>query len=170
MVDTGYRVIVVMRHAKTEASASSDRARQLTRRGRTEAHAAGVWLARIGVRPGLLLVSPAVRALATAEIVVGALDLEAPPRLEVVDDLYGADVDEVLQHVRESGPGQECVMVVGHNPTMAELAHALQRDPATRFAPHLATAAVAVLETATEWADLAGLDAELVQTFVPSEH
>lgn len=170
MVDTGYRVIVVMRHAKTEVSASSDRARRLTGRGRRDAHAAGAWLARLGIRPGLLLVSPAARTLATADIVVAAMEQEQPPTVRVVDELYGADVEDILRVVRVDGPGHECLMVIGHNPTMAELAHALQREPATRFAPHLPTAGVVVLQTTLEWPEVAGFDADVVDVFVPSEH
>jgi phosphohistidine phosphatase len=169
MVDTDYRVFVVMRHAKTETAGQTDRARRLTDRGRADAGEAGRWMLDVGLRPDLVLVSPAARTRATADLVVSRLSTEHVPRVEVVDALYGADPTEVLDAVRESVEGDEgCVLVIGHNPTMAELAHALQADPATPLSGHLPTAGVRVLETVAGWHDLASADATLSLSHDPS--
>src|SRR6476661_490517 len=83
MVETAYRELIIMRHAKTEQSAGSDRARKLTSRGRADARAGGRWLRDNGFAPGLVLTSPAARALATAEI--AAAQLASPPELRSDD-------------------------------------------------------------------------------------
>lgn len=140
--------LLVMRHAKTESYASSDRARRLTDRGIRDARAAGRWLVEQDLVPDLVLVSPAVRAMQTFDRLAEAMG-HTPPR-EVHDDLYGADVDEVLELVATALEEAAAVMVVGHNPTMAELVHAVQKDPAEPWPPHLPTAGVAVVEFDSE--------------------
>lgn len=136
--------LVVMRHAKTESYAASDRARRLTERGIADARAAGRWLVEQDLVPDVALVSSAVRAKQTFDHVVETMG--HVPAHEVYDELYGADVDEVLELVANVPQGTASVMVVGHNPTMAELVHAVQAEPAEPWAPHLPTAGVAVVE------------------------
>lgn len=165
MVESGYRQLIVMRHAKTEQSASSDRARRLTARGRSDALAAGRWLPANGCVPALVLVSPAARAAETASLVSG--ELAPQPDVRRVDDLYGASAADVVEIVAATESAIRSVLVVGHNPTMAELAYGLQRDPADPWAPHLPTAGLVVLEVSGEWADLAMGSAEVTHWHVP---
>lgn len=165
MVETGYLQLIVMRHAKTEQSASSDRARRLTSRGRRDARSAGSWLRDSSLLPGLVLVSPAARAEATADLVCAAL--EAAPDVRVEEGLYGASPADALETVRAEGGAAAVVLIVGHNPTMGELAHALQKDHADPRAPHLPTAGLAVLKVEGEWADLSMGSAELTHWQVP---
>jgi phosphohistidine phosphatase len=136
--------LLVMRHAKTEAYAGSDRVRRLTDRGVADARAAGRWLVEQDLVPDVVLVSSAVRARETFEHVVEAMG--HAPASQVCDELYGADVDEVLELCTTVPEGTGSIMVVGHNPAMAELVHAVQRDPGEPWAAHLPTAGVAVVE------------------------
>ena len=46
--ESGPLHLIVMRHAKSEGSASSDHARPLTDQGRSDAQAVGRWLAEAG--------------------------------------------------------------------------------------------------------------------------
>lgn len=165
MVESGYRQLIVMRHAKTEQSASSDRARDLTSRGRGDAHSAGRWLRENGCVPDLILVSPAARAVATADLLCG--ELTHRPEMRSVDDLYGASPDDVVALLAETDQTVGSVLVVGHNPTMADLAHSLQREPTHSATPHLPTAGLVVLRVSSEWADLAMGSAELAPQHVP---
>jgi phosphohistidine phosphatase len=127
MVETGYRELIIMRHAKTEREAASDRARRLTSRGRADARAAGRWLRENELVPDLVLVSPAARALATAEI--ASAGLAASPEVRVVESLYGASADDVVEILRATDRAVSRVLVIGHNPTMEELASNIQRHP-----------------------------------------
>ena len=47
----GTRRLVIMRHAKAEATAPSDHERALASRGNTDAEAAGRWLGEQGITP-----------------------------------------------------------------------------------------------------------------------
>ncbi len=165
MVETGYRQLIVMRHAKTEQGAPSDRARELTSRGRRDARAAGRWLADNGLSPDLVLVSPAVRARSTAELV--SAELASAPEVRTVDELYGASAEEATAVVAGTAADVASVLVVGHNPTMGELAHRLQQDPDDPWAPHLPTAGLVVLSVPDGWAALAVGSARLTHRQVP---
>lgn len=139
--------LLVMRHAKAEAYAGNDRSRKLTERGVADARAAGRWLVEQDLVPDVGLVSAAVRARETFDHVVEAMG--HVPVLQQYDELYGADVDEVLELCALVPEGTGSVLVVGHNPTMAELVHAVQQDPGEPWPAHLPTAGVAVVEFAS---------------------
>src|SRR5947207_15474967 len=89
------RRLMLLRHAKTEHDAPSgqDQDRRLDDRGRLDAAAMGGWISRHPpFLPDAVLVSPAVRALQTWEIVREAIKTHAPPpRVEYPAALSGAD-------------------------------------------------------------------------------
>ena len=118
------RALVIMRHAKAaNPEGTADVDRSLTRRGHADAAAAGPWLQRRGYVPALVLCSPARRAQQTWE----ALAVKGP---EVRYDrrLYGAGALELLDVVAELDDDVRVVLLVGHNPGLAELSVLL--DPA----------------------------------------
>lgn len=165
MVEPGYRQLIVMRHAKTEQLADSDRARKLTPRGRTDARAGSAWLREQGVTPEIALVSPAARARETADLVADGISPSLAVR--IVEELYGASPTEVIEIVAGVAAGARSVIVIGHNPTMADLVREVQRDVSKQSAAHLPTAGIAVLELSTEWADLRAGTAVLREWHVP---
>lgn len=151
------RRLVVMRHAKAEAVAASDHERRLTSRGTQDAAEAGEWARSAGVLPDHAFVSPAARAHETWSAFSTAAELDVEPQLEPA--LYSAGPDGAIEVLRTAPVAARTVMVVGHNPTMAQLVHLLDdggADPAA-FAEIMAgfpTCAVAVLEVSGEWGDL----------------
>lgn len=146
-----------MRHAKAEPFASSDHARRLTDRGRADAEAAGKYLAAHGVCPDHVVVSSAVRAVATWESV--AQSCTGPTRVSVDDALFTGSIDVVLEALRDVPPAAQTVMFVGHNPVAAYLCHHLDDGHGDPDATHgllrgLPAGALAVLEVEPAWADL----------------
>ncbi len=117
--------------------ALADKDRPLNDRGRRDAPKMGERLAGRRVRPDLILSSPATRALTTAEIIAKKLDYK---RSNIVVDarLYAVEADEVLDVIRRLDDRTECVMLIGHNPELTELAHRLSNKII-----HLPTCAVA---------------------------
>ncbi|MBA3232401.1 MAG: phosphohistidine phosphatase SixA [Propionibacteriales bacterium] len=153
--------LVIMRHAKAEQAAANDHARRLTDRGRSDAKSAGEWLAGSGHRPELILASSAARAEETAEIVATVAGVR---RIEMLDGLYRADAYDAMDIVSAVGDDVGTVMVVGHNPTMAELASLLQADDADVL--RFPTSGIAVLECDDElWTDLDGGQATLMTSY-----
>jgi len=162
------RRLMLLRHAKTEHDAPSgqDQDRRLDDRGRLDAAAVGSWIGRHLPVPEVVLVSTAVRAQQTWEIVRQAMQdatrtVVPPPQVESLDELYGAEPAQLLQIIRmaeAADPRQ--LMVVGHNPGMHELALALagSGDAAAKKAleDNLPTAGLAVLDFAIEdWNEVA---------------
>lgn len=154
------RRLMLLRHAKTEKTAPSgqDRDRRLDERGRIEAPEMGRYMARHGLVPDVMLVSPATRARESA-LLVGA-QFQPEPALMQIADLYGADAGELLRIVQRETPAKaRSAIVIGHNPGLHEFAVALT----ARSDPKLAaledgfpTAALAVIDFAAPgWAKIA---------------
>lgn len=124
------RRLILMRHAKTEATnAGGDRARRLTPRGVREAQEAGVALAALGVDHAL--VSTATRTRET----FAATGLQVP--VEYQDVLYTSGTETMLSRIGETEGDVWCLLVIGHNPTIAslaaELSYASDRAEADRL-------------------------------------
>lgn len=158
------RRLMLLRHAKTENDAPSgrDQDRRLDKRGRHDAAEIGGWIGRHPPFPDLVLVSHAVRAHQTWEIAWEAMrELVPEPEVELMPELYGADVSQLLETIRDASPADpQRLMVVGHNPGLHELALALagSGDPAGRKAltDNLPTSGLAVFDfEIDDWADVA---------------
>jgi len=115
--------IVVVRHGPAEprdpARWPNDDRRPLTTKGRSQTRRAARGLARIAAPVDRLASSGADRASTTAEIVAGALSTS--PKLEKWPELAPGNLpDPLFDRLRRSvRPGQE-VVLVGHEPTLAE--------------------------------------------------
>lgn len=158
------RRLMLLRHAKTENDAPSgrDQDRRLDNRGHRDATEIGGWIGRHPPFPDLVLVSHAVRAHQTWEIAWEAMKELAPePQVELMPELYGADVSQLLEIIRDaSSADPRRLMIVGHNPGMHELALALagSGDPAGRKAltDNLPTSGLAVFDfEIDDWAEVA---------------
>ncbi|MCU1536184.1 MAG: putative phosphohistidine phosphatase, SixA [Humibacillus sp.] len=155
------RTLVLMRHGKAEEGFDKpDHDRELAPRGRADAAAAGRWLRDEGLVPDLVLCSSATRTRQTWEQVsAGGAECDA---VEFSRTLYLAGADAVLETVRGDAGASEAVrtvLVIGHNPTTAELTSVLS-DGSGSAAAHdglsqgFVTSGLAVLAVPGEWADL----------------
>ena len=95
-----------------------------------------------------------------------------PPERLTPADLYGAEPEDVLRHLRELDDELESVMVVGHNPTAQALALGLlgakDEDRETIVRRGFPTCALGIyrLEIA-RWADVSGECAVLSALLTP---
>src|ERR1700690_3009785 len=158
------RRLMLLRHAKTENDAPSgrDQDRRLDDRGRHDATEIGGWIGRHPPFPDLVLVSHAVRAHQTWEIAWEAMkELVPEPQAELMAELYGADVSQLLETARDASPADpKRLMIVGHNPGRHELGLALagSGDSAGRKAltDNLPASGLAVFAfEIDDWADVA---------------
>ncbi len=114
------RRIYLARHGVAEDFSASGRDfdRRLTDEGRERMRRAGRGLATLGVDVELLVSSPLVRAVETADEVAGSL---MPQRREVWEEL-SCGVDEIALTVRlEEALTSGSVFLVGHEPDIGEL-------------------------------------------------
>jgi phosphohistidine phosphatase len=145
------KTLYLMRHAKAVPAnpLQPDRDRPLNERGLRQAAAMGKRLARRGVKPNALLSSPAARALATAEQLASALGI-ARKDIVLNEHLYNATPDDLLVVIQKLVPGPERLMLVGHNPGLAELANYFSRE-----ITNMPTASVVAFEFAvSSWAEI----------------
>jgi len=158
--------LVLMRHGTAEGpAAAGDFERPLTAAGRLEAERVGVWLRVQGYAPQLALCSSALRVRETWAAVARGLEVSPPVRWDRA--LYAAAASDLMQHASEVEAGPECVILVGHNPSISHLAFDLtaRRDPAgrERLRAGFRPATAAVFETRGErFADLPEMGATLV--------
>jgi len=118
------RRLLLLRHAKTERAepGGRDRDRKLTARGRADAPIISAYMARHRLIPDLALVSPAMRALETWELIAAAFG--KTPRMVKDERIYNAGTDTLVELIRETGDAG-AVLVVGHNPGLHDLARRL---------------------------------------------
>jgi phosphohistidine phosphatase len=157
MLAGAMRTLVLLRHSKAVRphEADTDRVRGLTERGRREAAEAGEAIAKLGIAPKIGLVSPSRRTRETWDIASAAMPWR--PRTVILDALYSAGPETIWEEAIEADPdGAEGVIVVGHNPGLAELASLLVRESHTRskaarsLMEHLATSGFAAFQLAGE--------------------
>jgi len=118
--------LTLVRHAKSDWSlpGQPDWDRVLNKRGQRDAPEMARRLRARKLKPGLILSSPAVRALSTATIM--AHELKVPAGIVRQDErLYLAAPADMLAVIRELGGGAAHLMVFGHNPGITELANRL---------------------------------------------
>lgn len=157
--------LILLRHAKSSWGhpGLSDLKRPLAKRGKKAAPEIGAALERLNLRPDLILCSGAERARETLALVLPEFGPQSPP--VVYDDrLYMALPDGLLAGLHRVKPDHKgdtprCVMLVGHNPGLEELALLLAGDgPAdelARLSEKFPTAAAAVIDFDAEtWADI----------------
>ncbi|MGI8587999.1 MAG: SixA phosphatase family protein [Chloroflexia bacterium] len=118
------KTLLLLRHGKAERDApGGDHERTLTERGTRNSEAMGKYLAaKIGC-PDAVVSSDAKRAYQTAELAVSA----GGCRAQVVANpkIYLADVDTLIDVVRNLPAEAASVMLVGHNPAFEGLANIL---------------------------------------------
>lgn len=161
--------LILTRHAKSswDDPAMSDHDRPLNDRGKAAASDLGQWLASRGHVPQEVLCSDALRTRKTFSGIAPALP--ATPVLELKPALYHAGPDvmmAVLKHAKA-----ETVMMIGHNPGIAEFAHRLvAKTPITGEFTRYPTGATLVVDFAIDdWADVRFGQGVTVDFVVPRE-
>ena len=122
------KTLWLLRHARTidGLPGLADRDRPLEARGEHDAVRMGTrWGRRFG-RPDAIVASPALRAITTARLVAERLGFPAAG-IVVEPRLYDAGTDTLVALIEAFDDRWDRVMVVGHNPTLSDLARRL--DP-----------------------------------------
>lgn len=110
--------IYLLRHgiAEPREGEADDFDRSLTPRGVERTLSAAMGLARVAPRPEAILSSPKLRAMQTAAILGDVFDLSPRP----LNTLADPDPEPTLAALRSMS--EDWVMLVGHEPTLSELA------------------------------------------------
>ncbi|HEY7667893.1 MAG TPA: histidine phosphatase family protein [Actinomycetota bacterium] len=161
----------LLRHAKSswDDPGLPDIERPLAPRGARAAERIARYVRAEGVRPELVLCSPAARARGTLEIVLPSL---GAPSVSVEPELYTFDPEPLVERIRQVPDDVASLMLVGHNPAMQALAVWLARggDRLAELAAKYPTGALAELELdAATWTATAAGGAVLTRFVPPRE-
>lgn len=120
------KTLFVIRHAKSSWNDPDldDIDRPLNKRGKRNAPEMGKRLSAKGVKPDLLITSPAKRAATTAKKIAKALSY---PKDQIVIDqtLYHGTNQEVINVIRNVSDEIGTLMIFGHNPGFTDLVNQL---------------------------------------------
>ncbi len=154
------RTLTIVRHAKSSWKHAdlSDRERPLNQRGKRDAPVMGGRIDKAGIRPSLIISSPAVRAFRTAKII--AMQINYPYEfLQREKDLYLASLDTLLDVIGAQDEKFFSLMLFGHNPGLTDLVNYLVPG----LTCNLPTAgAVAVRFDSEDWSLWTKPDIELI--------
>ncbi|MGH3489028.1 MAG: SixA phosphatase family protein [Actinopolymorphaceae bacterium] len=160
--------LLLLRHGKAESPAGvADRDRPLAARGRRQSEHAGTVCRTKGISPDLVVVSPALRARETWTAF--ARGLEREPEVDIDSRVYANTVDDLLEVVTATPDDIATLMIVGHNPSIADLALVLDDDESRRRGTVVAdgypTGALTVFDLDVPWS-LAGPGTARLRTVV----
>lgn len=144
------KTLILVRHAKSswDEPGICDRDRPLNDRGKKDVPRIGKFLSDKGVRPGLIVSSPARRAKKTAEGIAKELGFKKS-EVRIDDRVYTFDEDALLRVIWGFDDGLDEIMVVGHNPAVTALLNRLTRAGID----NVPTCGAAVIEISSEsWA------------------
>lgn len=144
------RRLMLLRHAKAERAEPGvrDFDRALAPAGRDAAPRIGAYMAGHALTPDLAICSSARRAKETWELAAHAL----PPPVRATYDkrIYDLDANGLLRLVRETGADVHVLLLVGHNPSLEDLAELLiatgDITGRERLATKFPTGALAVID------------------------
>lgn len=157
--------LILMRHAKSDwsSAAKGDHDRPLNGRGRLSATALGDWLRTKKIIPDQALISSATRTRETFARLGVACDTEFQK------GLYLAEPNEMLASLRNASG--DTVLMIGHNPGIAELAEILVAQPPehSRFFDY-PTGATLVVDFAIDgWDALKPSSGDVQEFVIPRE-
>lgn len=155
MLANGIRRLILTRHAKSawDDPAMDDHDRPLNDRGRRSARRLGDWLASRGYDPEEVLCSPARRTVETWERASDAV-FETRPDVRIETGLYRAAPTDMLALLKTAS--RPTVMMIGHNPAIAEFAAMLPARPVVdaEFRSFPTAATLVVDFPAAQWSDI----------------
>jgi phosphohistidine phosphatase len=133
----------------------------LAPRGLRAARTMAEHVQRKGVAPAVVLCSPAKRARQTLELIAPSF---GAPEVHIEDRIYAASADDLLDRLRLLAAAVPSVMLIGHNPSLQDLACSLVKRSRSRdmLRERFPTAALVTLATSAPWKLLGPGAAELL--------
>ncbi|MEP6884774.1 MAG: histidine phosphatase family protein [Gammaproteobacteria bacterium] len=133
--------LTLLRHGKSQSidSCAEDFERKLARRGCIEVQEMAARIIYRDLIPDMILVSPAERAWASAEIFAEACELDAK-QVQCARELYLATPETTWRLLERCNAALQHIMICGHNPGLSQIASRFGPKPQTR---ELATAGIA---------------------------
>jgi phosphohistidine phosphatase len=167
--------LMLLRHAKSSLAETGqdDLDRPLNDRGKRAAVAVGRYMASNNLVPRLVLCSPAQRTRETWDLVAG--ELPATPEVLFVAEIYDSgDGTALMECLRHRAGTAQSVLLIGHNPSIGELAQTLAGMGSPKLRERLEkkypTAALAIFSfDLGNWQSLAAGSGRLLRFVRPAD-
>jgi len=161
------RTLYLIRHAKSswDNPGLRDFNRPLNERGLHDAPLMAQFLVKKGVKPDLLISSPAKRALSTALFFADAFHVqdEAVMREQEIYEATPMDIHHVISRLPDAA---YTVLLFGHNPTLTEVANRFSEN----FIDNVPTCGIVQIESdANSWKAFYEGNANVTACFFPKE-
>ncbi len=162
------KTLTLFRHGKSswDNPDLTDRQRPLNKRGKREVPAMATRFNALGIRPSLIMASPAERAWSTAKLLADGLGY---PRefMHRENHLYLADVSQLIDGLTELDDSFNNVVICGHNPGLTDFAQKLvpgvtDNIPTSGF--------VVVKSQARTWKEFVAKPVELIACDYPARY
>lgn len=162
------KIVTLLRHAKSSWKDPhlSDIERPLNKRGRRDLPLMGQRLAGQEFKPQLIICSPAVRAVTTAEGIAAAIAYDVA-QICIDRRIYDASSDALLNILHGQNDRCEHVMLTGHNPGLTELLELLAQAGIS----NIPTCGIATLGFRVDhWRDVTAGEGELLAYDFPKKN
>jgi phosphohistidine phosphatase len=162
------KTLFLIRHAKSswEHPGIRDFDRPLNERGQTDAPRMAQLLVKEGVKPDLLVSSPAKRALSTAIFFAHAFGLTEVQIMQE-KNIYEAFPQEILRIISGLPDSAQTVLLFGHNPTLTEVANRFIEDD---YIDNLPTCGIVkITSDAPNWSSFYEGNAKMIACLFPKE-
>lgn len=153
------RRLFLLRHAKTEPGepGKEDRTRSLVERGRRDAALLGTYMSSHAFIPDRVVLSPARRVQETWKHMTGTL--KPAPGAATAERIYEATHHDIFGVIVETPAPVHSLMIVGHNPSLHEVALMLVAsgdiDARERLREKLPTTGLIIIDFALDdWSKL----------------
>jgi len=161
------RTLFLVRHAKSswDNPGLRDFNRPLNERGLRDAPQMAQMLVRQGIKPDLLVSSPAKRALTTALFFAETFGI-ADEAVQREQDIYEAAPSDILHIVNHLPDSARAVLLFGHNPTLTEVANRFSE----KFIDNVPTCGIVQIESSADsWKVFGERNAAVKECFFPKE-
>lgn len=161
------KMLYLVRHAKSDWSNLflRDFDRPLNARGEYSAPLMGEYLSKQGIKPDLILSSPALRAKTTAITLAEKLSYPIES-ISYLPSLYESDVNTILAIIRTISENIETLFIVAHNPEVTECINFITNAEIDNV-PTCGVAAIRLNENS--WDRVGSNSAELISLDTPKK-
>ena len=156
--------LILIRHAKSNLNQPlvSDHERTLNKSGINEAKLIGNYLYTNNYCPSHIISSKATRTIETAKIVNGKINFNN--KIETQSLIYNKSSIEILNLINNIDNQYNCVMLIGHNPTITQLTNEISNANID----YMPTCGTAVIDFKCNW-DLINSNGNLIDCIWPKQ-
>ncbi len=156
--------LILIRHAKSNLNQPlvSDHERILNKSGINEAQLIGQYLYTNNYHPSHIISSTATRTIETAKIINGKINFNN--KVETQSLIYNKSSIEILNLINNIDNQYNCVMLIGHNPTITQLINEISNANID----YMPTCGTAVIDFKCNWS-LINSNGNLIDCILPEK-